>query len=673
MPAELRTEKPSQEAQDRAEHPCQQRRSWRFQIEQHRLGPRVYFLGRRWHDWHLGGLLLVALGLAVVTGLMRNLVVAVLIALIAAWLITKDWRDLTAKRRDTAAWRLGLHRLPYPLRTFRRADPLPALAAVAAAAIALADLASAVTPNVRWRGDVLSQIATVHELSVFHALTVPTAAVLLTSAYYLYRRRRRALQLAIAALVVLAVFNLLKGLDFEEAIGGLAVAALLWWGRSSFYVEHEPLDRKASLRRVPIIVGFGLLLSFLVVAIAAHGAPLGTVFRETGDLLLWWPGPIHFHDELGHLDLAVGLLGVGTLAAAAFLVFRPLAAPRDLPDPKSRALARELVREHGHDTLAYFKLRSDKHYLFNDDKRAFVGYRIESGVLILSGDPVGSEEALPELLANVASFAERRGLRIAAVGVSSATRPLFEQLGLRSLYFGDEAIVDTAAFSLEGRAIRKVRQSVSRLEKLGYSCVVASVGTLDAAIVAEVEAATLRWLGNADERGFSMALDADIASHEETLLVLARDEAGDLRGVLHLVPSFGRSAVSLSMMRRHPEAPNGLTEYMVVKTIENLRDQGIGEISLNFAAFARLLHSPDGVAERLARRLLQVADSFFQIERLYRFNEKFNPRWEARYLMYEGALTLPRTALATLWVEGQLPKPPPLRPGTRRRGRRAAV
>ena len=673
MPGELRPEQRGHKARDRPKpsRPC--RRSWRFQIEHHGLGPRVYFLGRRWHDWHLGGLILVTLGVVFVTGVMRDRLVGVLVALIAVWLIMKDWRDLTAKRRDTAAWRLGLHRIPHPLRTFRRADPLPALTAIAAAVIALADLISAVTPNVRWRGHVLSQIEAVHELSVFHALAVPTAAVLLTSAYYLYRRRRRALQLAIAALLALSLFNVLKGLDFEEAIGDLAVAALLWWGRSSFYVEHEPLDRKAALRRAPLVVAFGLFLSFLVVAVAAHTAPLGTIFRETGDLLLWLPGPINFHDELGRIGLAVGLVGLGTLAATAFLVFRPLAAPRDLPDPKARALARELVQEHGYDTLAYFKLRSDKHYLFSDDKRAFVGYRVESGVLILSGDPVGPEDALPELLANVASFAERRGLRVAAVGVSSATRPLFEQLGLRSLYFGDEAIVDTSAFSLEGRAIRKVRQSVSRLEKLGYTCLVANVGTLDASVVAESEAATLRWLRSTDERGFSMALEPDIASHQETVLVLARDERGELRGILHLVPSYGRSAVSLSMMRRHPEAPNGLTEYMIVKTIEGLRDRGVNEISLNFAAFARLLHSPDGVTERLARRLLQVADSFFQIERLYRFNEKFNPRWEARYLMHEGALTLPRTALATLWVEGQLPKPPPLRAKTRRRTRSAAT
>lgn len=647
-----------------------ERKGWRFTVEQHRLGPRVYFLRRRWHDWHLGLLVLAALGVGATAGLVHDGFPAILVVLVGLWLIVKDWRDLTSHRRDTAAWRLGLHRHPHPLRVFRRADPLPTLAAAAAALIAAADLASAMTPNVRWRGHLLGKVEAVQELSVFHAIAIPVAAVLLLTAYYLYRRRRRALRMAVVLLLALGVFNLLKGFDFEEALGDFSVAALLWWGRSSFYVEHELLPRRMALLRAPVVASFGLFLSFLVVAIAAHKAPLDSIVRETADLLLWQQGPLAFHDELGRLDLAVGLLGIGTLVAVAYLVFRPLAAPRDLPDARARSLARELVREHGSDTLAYFKLRSDKHYLFTNDHRAFVGYRIESGVLIVSGEPIGPEEALPELLTDLAALAERRGLRIAAVGVSRRTRPLFEQLGLRSLYLGDEAIVETATFNLEGRAIRKVRQSVTRLEKGGYSCTVSPVAESDPGVIAQAEGAALQWLGETDERGFSMALDADIGGHEETLLVLAHDADGALRGVLHLVPAYGRSAFSLSMMRRHPDAPNGITEYMIVKTIEELRERGIEELSLNFAAFARLLHSPEGVAERLIRRALQLADSFFQIERLYRFNDKFNPRWEARYLMHEGALNLPRAALATLWVEGHLPKPPPLRLRRRAAARR---
>ena len=148
--------------------------------------------------------------------------------------------------------------------------------------------------------------------------------------------------------------------------------------------------------------------------------------------------------------------------------------------------------------------------------------------------------------------------------------------------------------------------------------------------------------------------------------MLARDATGGLRGFLHFVPSYGRDAVSLSMMLRDQETPNGLTEFMIARAIEALRELGTAEVSLNFAAFARLLHSPEGLAERLFGRLLVWADTFFQIERLYRFNDKFGPRWEARYLMYEGALNLPRAALATLWLEGQIPKLRLRPPGARR-------
>ena len=127
---------------------------------------------------------------------------------------------------------------------------------------------------------------------------------------------------------------------------------------------------------------------------ASEGHPsLSSVMRETGDLLLWRTrGPIHFHHQaiIFHhrfvwLPLSVHLIELGTLLAMAYVVFRPLAAPRALPGPSSRRAAAELVRAHGTDTLSFFKLRADKHYFFGDDGRAFVGYRIENGVLLLSG------------------------------------------------------------------------------------------------------------------------------------------------------------------------------------------------------------------------------------------------------------------------------------------------
>ena len=115
--------------------------------------------------------------------------------------------------------------------------------------------------------------------------------------------------------------------------------------------------------------------------------------------------------------------------------------------------------------------------------------------------------------------------------------------------------------------------------------------------------------------------------------------------------------MSLSAMRRDPDTPNGLMEFLVARSVELLRGRGVEDVSLNFAAFNRLLQSPEGRGERLLGRCLALANPYFQLESLYRFTAKFFPRWEPRYLVYDRPLALPRVGLAVMFVEGQLPKP----------------
>jgi lysyl-tRNA synthetase class 2 len=320
------------------------------------------------------------------------------------------------------------------------------------------------------------------------------------------------------------------------------------------------------------------------------------------------------------------------------------------------------VAEHGNDTLSFFKLRRDKHYLFNADRTAFLGYRVESGVLMVSGDPVGEPGAVDEVVRRAMRFAEERSLKVAALGVSATGRRLFEHAGLRALYLGDEAIVDTCDFSLEGRAVRKVRQSVTRLEKAGFTARLAELGALEPDVLHELEEVAADWRDGAAERGFSMAMDSLRNPHcSKTLVLLAECQDGSVAGFLQFVPAFGRDAQSLSLMRRRGDTPNGTTEFMIAQAIELLRERGVREVSLNFAAFARLLREPNGVLERAAGKAIAIGDTWFQIERLYRFNAKFFPRWEPRFFMYERRIGLPRAGIAALWIEGQLPKPGLLR------------
>ena len=136
------------------------------------------------------------------------------------------------------------------------------------------------------------------------------------------------------------------------------------------------------------------------------------------------------------------------------------------------------MTRYGDDSLSFFKLRKDLHYLFSADRRAFLGYRVRGGVLVVSGDPVGPPDAIPELVRDLFAFARDHGLRVAAVGASAAMADIYREAGMRAIYIGDEAIVDTKRFSLDGRPIRKVRQSVARIERAGYQLRVARLGDM---------------------------------------------------------------------------------------------------------------------------------------------------------------------------------------------------
>jgi hypothetical protein len=83
-----------------------------LRLERHPLGPRVYVLGLRIHEFAFGFAVLAVLlvgGFAEAWDLTRRTEIA---TLLGTWLVAKDWRDLFPSRRNTARWSLLPHRVP---------------------------------------------------------------------------------------------------------------------------------------------------------------------------------------------------------------------------------------------------------------------------------------------------------------------------------------------------------------------------------------------------------------------------------------------------------------------------------------------------------------------------------------------------------------------------------
>jgi lysyl-tRNA synthetase class 2 len=419
-----------------------------------------------------------------------------------------------------------------------------------------------------------------------------------------------------------------------------------------------------ALVSVAAIYSYGAVALWVNRVMADQAYTGGFVLRETSAALagLTLRGSTHLSGGFAQwFPLSVLLLG---LAAAAILLITWLAPWRYRlsQQRREREQARTLVERFGVDTLAPFALRGDKSYFFTEDERAFLAYKVVAGVAVVSGDPVGPSDALPRLLADFLAFARARDWRVAVLGAGERNLDLYHAAGLRALYQGEEAVVHTSEFSLEGRPIRKVRQSVTRLEREGYWPEVLFARDVDNELRVELESIFQEWRGNGPTKGFTMELDTLFRlDADDALFVIGRDASGIPQGFLHFVIAGPARALSLSSMPRRCGTPNGFNEWLAVTAIAWAKSHDFELVSMNFAPFAAVL-APEREdeltgAKRLQRRALKTLRGHgFQLENLLVFNRKFFPHWEPRYVIYQRPADLPRVGLAGLAAEGYLPR-----------------
>jgi lysyl-tRNA synthetase class 2 len=497
----------------------------------------------------------------------------------------------------------------------------------AAAAVGATGIVSALTPEFANRSEFVHGVLPPGVPGAARIAALTFGLTLIWLARSLARRRRRAWQLAVVLVVGLGISHLVKGLDFEEASLSVVVLAALFRFRRRFDVPGDPLFVRP------------LAVTTLAFSTTAALFAVLDVRGFRGDRV---------EDTLAAFSLVLGF-------RALHLWLRPI-SQRVRQSAEERRVVRKLVRSHGHDSLAFFSLRRDKSYFFSPTRRSFVAYKVVGGCALVSGDPVGDSAEVPQLLAEFQRVCHTRGWRLALLSASSDSLPAARSLGMRAIKIGDEAVVRPDGFSLEGRAIRKVRQSVTRLEREGYRFRVVAAGDVDRPLREELERVSAAWRGSNVERGFSLAMD-DQFREPETFFAIA-ERGSTVGGFLHVVPS-GRG-LSLGAMRRSRDTPNGLMEYLIVELLGWARDRGAEEISLNFCVFADLLaQTPRNKLQSVARATLRVGDRVFQLERLLTFSRKFAPEWRPRYLCVERLSDLPLVGVAYLRVESLLTPPGP--------------
>ena len=361
------------------------------------------------------------------------------------------------------------------------------------------------------------------------------------------------------------------------------------------------------------------------------------------------------------VDVTVNGLSTVLLLAVLYAAFRSRRAVDPLTDDDEKRL-RELLDRHGErDSLGYFALRREKSVVWSPSGKAAVAYRVVGGVALASGDPLGDPEAWPGAIEPWLDQARAHGWIPAVMGASEEAGTVYARHGLDALELGDEALVEVAEFTLEGRAMRTVRQAHNRVRRAGYTVRIRRHEEIPAAEMAALVKRADDWRDGATERGFSMALGRlGDARDGRCVMLECTDAQGELRALLSFVP-WGPCGLSLDLMRRDRDSDNGLVEFMVIDLLRRAREIGITQVSLNFAMFRSVFERGGrlgaGPVLRLWRSLLSFFSRWWQIESLYRANAKYRPIWEPRFLLFEKSADLPRIGLASARAEGFLELP----------------
>lgn len=570
---------------------------------------------------------------------------------------------------------------------------VPGLAAWAALLIGILDIAKGVVPGLRASriGEIASVLpGGVTTLADTASLLVGILLVML--AHALRRRKARAWR---AVVVLLPVDAVLEGLHWRHPVAAsvsLLLFVALLAAKGEFYALSDPRSRWRALGNLLVLGAFDVVIGWVLVAshhrkIAGHPS-VGDQVRHVVLGLFGLEGPVVFTSERTGDLVYFSLAGLGTLTAVTtiYLALRPERPVAVLTGDDERRLRALLDRYGRQDSLGYFALRRDKSVIFSPSGKAAVAYRVVAGVMLAGGDPIGDPEAWPGAIRRFLEEARRHAWVPAVVGCSETGGEVWtREGGLDALEIGDEAVVEVAGFTLEGRAMRNVRQMVTRVERLGYTCRVRRAGDLSEAERERVRDAADRWRGTDTERGFSMALGRFGDPADAGCLVVTAHRAatpedretrgggtpggqtpggetlgGDIRAVLHFVP-WGADGISLDLMRRDREADPGLSDLLIARALQAAPDFGVTRVSLNFAMFRSALARGErlgaGPVLRAWRSVLVFLSRWFQIESLYRFNAKFRPLWEPRFLVYPAARDLPRIGVAVLRAEAFLTLP----------------
>ena len=518
--------------------------------------------------------------------------------------------------------------------------------------LSVINIISVLTPAISERLAVLQDFVPLDAITASNYFVMIAGLFMLVTSAFLLKGLRTAWWFAVLLSTVSIVGHLTKAIDYEEAILAFIVLLVLIGTRKDYYVKNNPKLRYIGIQTA--------LLSFI--AVLVYGI-IGFYFldKKHFNIDFSWLQSIRYtlqyyflvgSDDLipagsfaKYFLLSINISGFTSLSFLLYTLIRPFVF-KDSVSEHELQKAKEMVAQHGNSGIDYFKTYFDKLIFFSENEDSFISYRISGNYAVVLENPVGlDDESIKKCIKSFDIYCYNNGLKCIYYRVSEESLAIYKGFGKRSLFLGQEGVVDLQSFTLEGGSRKSLRNAVNKVIERGYKVKIHTAPVKDG-ILQKIKAVSDEWLSLTERKEiiFSQGMFIWEELKNQTIITVESPEE-KIIAFLNIIPDYSKNESTYDLIRKTVDAPNGVLDYMMIELFNYLKSQNIRYVNLGFAPMSGLTQ-PSTFPEKSMKFAYEKIRSFSNYKGLRDFKEKYDPVWYNKYLIYDNDYDLLRVPLA---------------------------
>jgi phosphatidylglycerol lysyltransferase len=506
--------------------------------------------------------------------------------------------------------------------------------------LGIVNIISSITPALSERVKILEDFIPLDAIATSNFFVFIAGLFLLLTAIFMLKGLRNAWWIALILSAISCVGHLTKAIDYEEAVFAIIIIIILLFSRKEYHVKGSP-----KLHTIGI---WSAVLS--IIAVIIYGT-IGFYFLDRKhfgiEFNLWQsivytlknfilvgsaglvPGSRFARDFI----ISINVSGLVSLSFLFYTIIRPYFF-KESTSAEEFEKAELMVEKYGNSGLDYFKTYYDKLIFMSVGLNAFIAYRTAGNFAFVLENPVAeTREDMKQCIMNFDEFCYDNGFRSIFYRVPEESLPLYRDLSKKSLFLGQEGIVDMNTFTLEGGKNKALRNAINKVIDEGYKSSV-HIPPIKDGLLQKLKAVSDEWLHstNRDEIIFSQGMFRWDQLKNQTIITVENAEEKVI-AFLNIIPDFSPGEGTYDLIRKTEDSPHGVMDFILVELCKYMKSQNYLKLNLGFAPMSGI-DDPHTFQERTMKFAYEKIRSFSHFKGSRNFKEKFFPSWHNKYLIY---------------------------------------